>query len=128
MALKAHSRPRGLLAPLYALFVFLLIALALLVLPAPEALAKNVYEMQDSSEGDPGDGVLRPKPEIIDPVPEPAPRTFGVLLTFDGGLDYPHNQPLLRVPLFFFSDLIPARLTGDCFTVLLPAGRWYDAP
>ena len=52
-----------------AVLSILVCLLTLLVFPA-EVTARNPYAMRDGHEGDPGDGVLNPAPEV-DPIPTP---------------------------------------------------------
>jgi hypothetical protein len=122
MALKAHSRRRGLFVTLSAFFLFAAL------LAADAALAKNPYDMHDSStEGDPGDGVLRPVPEI-EPTPQPAPREFGLVFTLDTLGDYRYDLPLvLLLPVTDASGL-PVSMSRDRYSILLPEGRYQDAP
>ena len=125
MAMIAHSRPRG----LFVVF-FLLVALSLLGNPS-ESQARNNYDYTDSSEGDPGDGVLRPRPKIIDPIPEIEVRTFGVefgsiIFTAD-----PQGRPNLLLPLLFFSPQPIWPGTGASSSghgPFQPEGRWTHAP
>lgn len=127
MALKAHSRPRGLFALLISLLVFASLFLA------TASSAKNLYDFTDSSEGDPGDGVLRPGPEILDPDPVPTPRVFGVQFTL-GGLSIQHrDQIYLILPLPFYGPTSPAhfsstRWVGNGHSLWLPERGWQNAP
>lgn len=124
MALIAHTRPRGLIASLLAL------AILAILLPAPGATARNLYEMTDSSEGDPGDGVLRPVPAIDLPVPtpKPSPVAYTVLcFTVDTCGDYRFDQPVV---VFLPAAFVPRSLFSGqgMLTMLAPEGRWHDAP
>ena len=127
MAMKAHSRPRGLLLVfLSLLFVFALLA------PA-DATARNSYDYTDSSEGDPGDGVLRPTPDIIIPEPLPVPRTFGIIFTADGLFSIHSGQPNLTLPLLFYGPMAPASFShgypeATGLTVFTPQRGWRNAP
>lgn len=122
MALKAHSRPRGLIASLFAIFLFTTL------LSAGLAVAKNPYEIQDSStEGDPGDGVLRPVPEI-EPIPDPVPRTFNLVFTLDTQGVYAYGQPLVLLLPVTFESGQPVAPTRDRYSILVPEGRWQYAP
>lgn len=132
---EAHSRPRALsrdpFQDLLASLIIFTICFALLV--APVALAKNPYELQESSEGDPGDGVLRPAPEIIEPCPVPPPRNFGLIFTADGWGDYRYDRPILILPLLFYHNMQPigaGRMfpTEALFSLILREGRWQNAP
>lgn len=127
MAMKAHSRPRG----LFALLISLLVLASLFL--ATASSAKNPYDFTDSSEGDPGDGVLRPRPEILDPGPVPTPKSFGVFFTL-GGLSIQHrDQVFLILPLPFYGPTSPAHYSsavwgGNQHSILRPERGWHNAP
>ncbi len=126
MALPARTRPRGLSIP------FLLLLLLILCLAVPGAQAKNPYQMTCSTEGDPGDGVLRPVPRIDQPQ-EPLPRTFGLIFALEGSDGLRYDNPVLVLPLFFLGQILPldmmdmaSPLPADI--LLVAEGRWTDAP
>ena len=131
MALKAQSRPRGLFGSF--LFASLLAIFVCGFLTATPVQAKTPYEYVDSSEGDPGDGVLRPIPRIVDPVPVPnhhASHLFNSLV-FYGGSRF--DQSYLLLPLVFYGEIFPAGTDGmrqieNRSRILLPEGRWQNAP
>lgn len=118
------SRFLGLTAPLLAL------AVLALLLPVSPAAARNPYEYVDSSEGDPGDGVLRPVPTIDLPLPtpKPAPAAFTILcFTLDPGGDYLFDQPVVvLLPAGLVSRGMPAG--SGPFLMMAAEGRWHDAP
>lgn len=131
MALIAHSRPRGLFGSFR--FAFLLAIFACGFLVAAPAQAKNIYEYEDSSEGDPGDGVLRPNPRIVEPIPEPNTHTLLLFsnMVYFGGSRF--DQSFLLLPLVFYGDFFPAGNDGmprfdRRSRILLPEGRWQNAP
>ena len=127
MAMKAHSRPRGLFALLISLLVFASLFLA------TASYAKNLYDLSDYSEGDPGDGVLNPGPEIMDPDPVLTPRSFGLFFTL-GGLSIQHrDQVFLILPFPFYGPTSPAHYSssmwgGNQRSLLLPERGWHNAP
>ena len=131
MVLPAHSRHRGLSGSFR--FAFILAIFACGFLAAAPAQAKNIYDYVDSSEGDPGDGVLRPVPRIIvpDPVPDTLPLTLFSNMVFFGGSRF--DQSFLLLPLVFYGDIFPAGNDGmprfdRRSRILLPEGRWQNAP
>jgi len=131
MALKAYSRHRGLSGSF--LFAFILAIFACGFLAAAPAQAKNIYEYVDSSEGDPGDGVLRPDPRIVEPIPVPDTNPLLMFsdLVFFGGSRF--DQSYLLLPLVFYGDFFPAGIDGmprfdHRSRILLPEGRWQNAP
>lgn len=132
MALPAHSRPRGLFGSFF--FASLLaIFLCGILAAAPAAMAKNTYELNDSSEGDPGDGVLRPVPREIDPVPVPnthVSHLFSSMVFYSGSR---FDQSFLLLPLVLYSDFFPTGKEGvqrfdHRSRILIPEGRWQNAP
>lgn len=132
MALKAQARPRGLFGS-YLITSLLAVFLCVILVSAPAATAKNIYELYHSSEGDPGDGVLRPIPRIVDPEPVPyshfSPLINNVLLF--GGSRY--DRPFLLLPILFYGEIYPSapdrgRRFDNRSRILLPDGRWQNAP
>ena len=125
MALPARTRPRGLFIPI------LLLLLLILCIVVPGAQAKNPYQMTCSTEGDPGDGVLRPVPRINQP--EPLPRTFGLIFALEGADGLRYDNPVLVLPFFFMGQILPLDMVGmasplPADILLVAEGRWTDAP
>nr|MEE4268432.1 hypothetical protein [Candidatus Krumholzibacteria bacterium] len=127
MALKAHSRPRGL-----CIVFSLLLVVHLLGFPTVSQ-ARNILIAMESTEGDPGDGVLSPSPKIIhfDPA---------LLISSVAGSawnEHPGTTRNGRYPstatLLFYGP--PGKFGGWLVPVFLPQpdglpgqGRWHHAP
>jgi len=102
-------------------FLFLLVVLFLF---APDTQARNNYDYTDVVEGDPGDGVLRPVPQVE---PNPIPKGSGLPVFVLELVDLGNGQYL---PIFNFSRIPGApvifgpmhlqRTNND--------GRWHRAP
>jgi hypothetical protein len=115
------------------LFVILSALLITFLLGFPaDSQARNNYNYTDSSEGDPGDGVLRPKPQI-EPVPEIEVRTFGI--EFSTILFAPHadGRPNLLLPLLFFGpdplwSVVTDSWGGHRVGRIPSEGGWTHAP
>lgn len=110
MSLNRHN-------PLRRLLVLLFLLSLLCGFPlTSDSLARNIYIPHDGSEGDPGDGVLNPNPEVQpDPAPirEPLPLIVSIILLPlpDGGL-----QPVLVLR------------TAPPERPFFMEGRWHRAP
>ncbi len=102
-------------------FLFLL---AVLLLSAPGTQAKNPYEMHN--EGDPGDGVLQPRPHVI-PEPEPVAKGYFVPAYFLVLIDLGNNQ---FIPVFQVSDFseTPTIFGPGSLRRNISEGRWHRAP
>ena len=103
--------------------LFLLVALLLI---APGTQAKNPYNYTDDIEGDPGDGVLQPRPQTV-PEPEPSPTGYNFPVFALTLVDLGNNQFL---PVFQVSDfsgapvfMMPMHLRWN-----ISEGRWHRAP
>lgn len=104
--MPSHPKRWGLLA---LLFVFLVT-----ILTALPALAKNPYEMTDGSEGDPGDGVLKPSNPAIVSVRLPV-----VIRCYDATTD----RTLWGLPVF----VLPTGVSGVPMLLMLPMDAWTTA-
>lgn len=101
--MPAHPTRRGLLALLSLLF--------LVTAVTTPAFARNRYELYDDSEGDPGDGVLKPaKPYTL-----VLPQTAVVADGTDG-------RGTWRLPVL----LLPSGLPGLPTVFVLPGAAWRD--
>jgi len=109
-----------------ARFVLLALAITISISTVP-AVARSPYRISDATEGDPGDGVLKPASAngVALPVaPSSAPICTAPAATT--GKDAPATvvrhifQPQIHVPGLGFLSLVPAWQFLD--------GRWNDAP
>ena len=104
----------------------LLILLAALLLPFSGAQARNPYEYTDVVEGDPGDGVLQPGPEVV-PDPKPNSNNFSLPVFQFILIDLGNHQYLPVFQVLDFSDgpvfAEPLRLVKNTSD-----WRWHRAP
>ena len=109
-------------SPRWALVFLLLVAV--FFISAPDAQARNTYDYTDNVEGDPGDGVLRPVPQVE---PSPIPKGHYLPVYTLTLIDMGNNQYL---PIFQFSDFsgTPVIFGPMHLQRISPDGRWHRAP
>ena len=101
--MPSHSKRWGLLA--------LFIVFCLTCLTPQPVLARNTYDLNDGSEGDPGDGVLKPMKPSIGSVRLPE-----VVRYYDAGTD----RTRWVVPVF----VLPADLSAVPVLMMIPMDAW----
>ncbi len=115
-ALLATSR----LAITY-LFVFLM-----LLASVSESQARTRYTFSDGGEGDPGDGVLQPKPQVIpDPVTITMNNSSVVFTIVLVNLGDNHFLPVFKVSNFNGNPVFIPQLNG---LQSISERRWHRAP
>ncbi len=118
--MPAHPTRRGLLA-LVTLFVFVFMAVQ-------PVLARNTYEIHDGTEGDPGDGVLKPvKPSVglpRQPVTLLASEHSGWFLPL---FVMPANGPMVPVWFIAPSPASSADAGGSPAVIRPRDRRWHHA-
>ena len=104
----------------------LLFLLTVLILAVPEAQARNTDTATDSTEGDPGDGVLQPGPQVVtEPEITPKGSCYPILAVTLVDLGGGNFLPIFQMNNFLGTPgfIIPLHLRSA------PSeGRWHRAP